>query len=179
MVQLKSAREIEVMAAGGRLLAETHALMARELRPGMTTWDIDRIAEEFIAGHPGARAAFKGLYGFPGSVCTSVNEEIVHGIPSKKRVLYFTSLFPCWSETFIVREIDELIRLGVDVRIVSLKHPIEKMVQNDAQALLGRPRLLILDEPTNGLDPRAREEMLELIIDLPKKRGCAVLLSTG
>lgn len=55
-----------------------------------------------------------------------------------KRVLYFTSLFPCWSETFIVREIDELIRLGVDVRIVSLKHPVEKMVQNDAQALLDR-----------------------------------------
>ena len=58
--------------------------------------------------------------------------------PIKKRVLYFTSLFPCWSETFIVREIDELIRLGVDVRIVSLKHPVEKMVQNDAQALLDR-----------------------------------------
>jgi glycosyltransferase involved in cell wall biosynthesis len=58
--------------------------------------------------------------------------------PIKKRVLYFTSLFPCWSETFIVREIDELIRLGVDVRIVSLKHPVEKLVQNDARALLDR-----------------------------------------
>jgi len=54
------------------------------------------------------------------------------------RVLYFTSLFPCWSETFIVREIDELMRLGVDVRIVSLKHPVEKMIQSDAQALLDR-----------------------------------------
>lgn len=54
------------------------------------------------------------------------------------RVIYFTSLFPCWSETFIVREIDELLRLGVDVRIVSLKHPVEKMVQSDAQAMLDR-----------------------------------------
>lgn len=54
------------------------------------------------------------------------------------KVLYFTSLFPCWSETFIVREIDELIRLGVDVRIVSLKRPVEKMVQSDAAALLDR-----------------------------------------
>lgn len=54
------------------------------------------------------------------------------------RVVYFTSLFPCWSETFIVREINELIRLGVDVRIVSLKHPSEHMVQSDARALLGR-----------------------------------------
>lgn len=54
------------------------------------------------------------------------------------RVLYLVSLFPCWSETFIVREIDELIRLGVDVRIVSLKHATEKLVQSDAQALLDR-----------------------------------------
>jgi colanic acid/amylovoran biosynthesis glycosyltransferase len=54
------------------------------------------------------------------------------------RVLYFVSLFPCWSETFIVREINELIKLGVDVRIVSLKHPVEKLVQSDAKALLDR-----------------------------------------
>lgn len=54
------------------------------------------------------------------------------------RVLYFTSLFPCWSETFIAREIGELIRLGVDVRIVSLKHPVEKVVQSESAALLGR-----------------------------------------
>lgn len=54
------------------------------------------------------------------------------------KVLYFTSLFPCWSETFIVREIDELIRRGVDIRIVSLKHPVEKLVQSDAAALHDR-----------------------------------------
>jgi colanic acid/amylovoran biosynthesis glycosyltransferase len=54
------------------------------------------------------------------------------------KVIYFTSLFPCWSETFIVREIDELIRLGVDIHIVSLKHPVEKLVQSDAAALLDR-----------------------------------------
>lgn len=54
------------------------------------------------------------------------------------RVVYFVSLFPCWSETFIVRELHELLRLGVDVRIVSLKDPEEKLVQSDAQALLDR-----------------------------------------
>lgn len=54
------------------------------------------------------------------------------------RVIYFVSLFPCWSETFIVREINELIKLGVDVRIVSLKHASEKLVQSDAKALLDR-----------------------------------------
>lgn len=54
------------------------------------------------------------------------------------RVVYFVSLFPCWSETFIVREIQQLLQLGVDVRIVSLKHPSEKLVQSDAEALLDR-----------------------------------------
>ena len=88
MIQLKSAREIEVMAAGGKLLARTHALLAAALKPGMTTWDLDKLAEDFVSSHPGARAAFKGLYGFPGSVCISVNEEIVHGIPSRSRVLH-------------------------------------------------------------------------------------------
>lgn len=87
MIQLKSAREIEVMAAGGRILAATHALMTSELKPGMSTWDLDKLAEDFIRSHRGATAAFKGLYGFPGSVCISVNEEIVHGIPSRGRVL--------------------------------------------------------------------------------------------
>ncbi len=58
--------------------------------------------------------------------------------PQKLRVLYVVSLFPCWSETFIVREIDELLRRGVDVRIVSLKYSAEAWVQSDAQALLGR-----------------------------------------
>ncbi len=58
--------------------------------------------------------------------------------PVTTRVVYLVSLFPCWSETFIVREIQELLRLGVDVRIVSLKHASERLVQSDAQALLDR-----------------------------------------
>jgi methionyl aminopeptidase len=57
------------------------------VRPGVTTKDLDAIAEEFIRSHEGATPAFKGLYGFPASVCTSINEEIVHGIPSARRVL--------------------------------------------------------------------------------------------
>jgi methionyl aminopeptidase len=87
VIQLKSAREIEIMARGGRILGATLALLRRETRPGVSTADLDAIAEEFIRSHPGAVPAFKGLYGFPGSVCTSINNEIVHGIPSRKRVL--------------------------------------------------------------------------------------------
>jgi methionyl aminopeptidase len=87
MIQLKSAREIEIMAEGGRILAQTVAMLEREVRPGMSTADIDTLAEQFIRGHDGAVPAFKGLYGFPGRVCTSINHEIVHGIPSRRRVL--------------------------------------------------------------------------------------------
>ena len=87
MVQLKSSREIDVMAAGGKILAATHEAVCQAVRPGVSTLDLDRVAEDFIRGHEGAVPSFKGLYGFPASICASVNEEIVHGIPSAKRVL--------------------------------------------------------------------------------------------
>lgn len=87
MIQLKSQREIEVMARGGQILAETVSLMEQSVRPGISTRDLDKIAEEFIRSHPGAVPSFKGLYNFPASICTSINNEIVHGIPSRKRVL--------------------------------------------------------------------------------------------
>ncbi len=87
MIQLKSEREIDIMARGGEILAATVHLLETSVRPGMTTLELDRMAEEFIASHPGAVPAFKGLYNFPASICTSINQEIVHGIPSKKRVI--------------------------------------------------------------------------------------------
>ena len=87
MVQLKSQREIETMAAGGAILAATHQRVREAVRPGATTMDLDEVAEDFIRSHEGATPSFKGLYGFPASICASINEEIVHGIPSQKRVL--------------------------------------------------------------------------------------------
>ena len=87
MITLKSPREIETMAHAGRIVAGVLALLRRETRAGMSTEDLDRIAEAFIRSHPGATPSFKGLYGFPKTLCTSINQEIVHGIPSKKRVL--------------------------------------------------------------------------------------------
>jgi len=87
VIQLKSQREIEIMARGGKILAETVRLMERTVQPGMTTADLDAIAEEFIRSHDGAVPSFKGLYDFPASICSSINNEIVHGIPSKKRRL--------------------------------------------------------------------------------------------
>ena len=87
MITLKSSREIETMARAGRIVAGTLALMRDIVRPGMTTEDLDAAAEAFIRGHPGAVPSFKGLYGFPKTLCTSIDEEIVHGIPSSRRVL--------------------------------------------------------------------------------------------
>ncbi|HEU4700761.1 MAG TPA: type I methionyl aminopeptidase [Gemmatimonadales bacterium] len=87
MITLKSPRELERMAQAGRILAATLQRMREILRPGLTTEDLDREAEAFIRSHDGATPSFKGLYGFPKSLCISVDEEIVHGIPSPKRVL--------------------------------------------------------------------------------------------
>jgi methionyl aminopeptidase len=87
MITLKSGREIEIMARAGRIVAGTLDLVRRIVRPGMTTEDLDAAAEEFIRGHDGAVPSFKGLYGFPKTLCTSIDEEIVHGIPSSRRVL--------------------------------------------------------------------------------------------
>ncbi len=87
MIQLKSVREIDTMALGGRILAATHEVVKNAIRPGVSTLQLDTIAEEFIRSHEGAVPAFKGLYGFSGAICLSVNEEIVHGIPSAKRIL--------------------------------------------------------------------------------------------
>lgn len=87
MITIKSPREIETMAAAGRIVAETLALVARHARPGVSTEALDRLAEAFIRSHPRARPSFKGLYDFPASLCTSINHEIVHGIPSARRIL--------------------------------------------------------------------------------------------
>jgi methionyl aminopeptidase len=87
VIQLKSAREIDLMAQGGQILARTVEMLRGAVRPGMSTLDLDKLAEDFIRSHEGATPAFKGLYGFPGSICSSLNNEIVHGIPSARRVL--------------------------------------------------------------------------------------------
>ena len=87
MIQLKSPRELETMAAGGRILAATHQHVKPVIEPGVSTLALDAMVESFIRSHAGATPSFKGLYGFPGSACVSLNDEIVHGIPSGKRIL--------------------------------------------------------------------------------------------
>ena len=87
MVTLKSPRELEIMTRAGGIVAATLVHMRTILEPGMTTEDLDAAAESFIRSHAGAAPSFKGLYGFPKTLCTSIDDEIVHGIPSSRRAL--------------------------------------------------------------------------------------------
>ena len=80
MIIIKNHLEIDSMRRAGRLVGETLNLIETKIKPGITTKELDRIAEEFITKH-GAKPSFKGLYGFPSSLCISVNNEVVHGIP--------------------------------------------------------------------------------------------------
>jgi methionyl aminopeptidase len=86
VILLKSSRELEHMRAAGRILAEVKARLKALVRPGASTKDIDEDIEAFIVGK-GAAPAFKGYRGYPATVCASINEEVVHGIPSAKRKL--------------------------------------------------------------------------------------------
>ena len=86
MIHLKSAREIELMRGASKIVAEILVELREQCRQGVSTGDLDRIAEDLIKKKK-ARPAFKGYRGFPACVCISVNDEVVHGIPSPKRVL--------------------------------------------------------------------------------------------
>ncbi len=83
MIILKTPEEIEVMAQASKLVAETLEALKKEVRPGVTTEQLDRLAEAFIVAR-GGRPAFKGYRNYPKTLCASVNEQVVHGIPSKR-----------------------------------------------------------------------------------------------
>ena len=85
-ITIKSNKEIELMREAGKILAITHEELEKALRPGMSTWDINRIGEEVIRSY-GCIPSFLNYNGYPASICVSVNNEVVHGIPSKKKFI--------------------------------------------------------------------------------------------
>ncbi len=85
MISIKSPSEIEKMRAAGRLTAQARALAGSMIRPGVTTLEIDREVRRFIESH-GAKPSFLGYGGFPGSICASVNEVVIHGIPGHRKL---------------------------------------------------------------------------------------------
>lgn len=86
MITIKSAREIECLREAGRIVALTHQELKKHLHPGISTLELDEIAEKTIRSY-GATPSFKGYGGFPGSICASINEVVVHGIPKKNIIL--------------------------------------------------------------------------------------------
>lgn len=83
MIVLKTAEEIELMALASKIVAEAQQVLLKEVKPGITTLWLDTVAEEFIRDR-GGTPAFKGYRNYPNTLCTSVNEEVVHGIPSRR-----------------------------------------------------------------------------------------------
>ncbi len=83
---LKSPREIQIMREAGRIVARVHEALAGAVRPGVSTWDLDQLAFETMARY-NATSCFLGYRGFPANICASINQELVHGIPSKDRIL--------------------------------------------------------------------------------------------
>ncbi len=83
MIVIKSKQQIELMREAGKIVAETHQILKEAVRPGISTLELDKIAEDNIRKY-NAIPSFKGYGGFPGSICASVNDEVVHGIPSSR-----------------------------------------------------------------------------------------------
>ena len=85
MIVLKSNHEIDLMREAGHIVAKTHEKLAQAIKPGITTIELDKIAAGVIKKHD-AKPSFKGYHGFPASICTSINEEVVHGIPGIRKL---------------------------------------------------------------------------------------------
>jgi methionyl aminopeptidase len=135
---LKSSQAIARMKRSGRIVAETLDAVRKMVRPGVSTAELDEVAERTIRSHDGARPAFKGYRGFPATLCVSLNEEVVHGIPSRKRVLrkgnivsldvgvYFDGYYADAAITVSVDDVPEEVRRFLDVTEMSLQMGLDQ-----------------------------------------------------
>lgn len=141
MIILKNDKEIDLMRKAGRTLAETLLLVESKVKPGITTAELDRIAEEFITKQ-GGKPSFKGLYGFPSALCISINEQVVHGFPSSYKLqdgdivsidcgVFLDGFHSDAARTFPVGEISEISKKLIDVTEKSFFKGIEKAVEGN------------------------------------------------
>lgn len=137
MIKLKSAREIKLMHDAGKIAAMVLQELEKAIAPGMTTAALDKIAEKLIRG-AGGEPAFLGYHGFPASICTSVNDEVVHGIPGLRRLkegdiisidvgVCLKGYYSDTAATFGVGKISSLARRLIDVTRQSLEEGISAM----------------------------------------------------
>jgi methionyl aminopeptidase len=141
VITLKSKDEIEKIRRAGQVVAEAIVRTAEHLKPGVTTLDLDRIAEEYITSQ-GMIPAFKGYLGFRHTLCLSINEEVVHGIPSKKRVLkegdilgidcgaIYEGFYGDSARTLACGQVDGKVQELLEVTRQSLDKGIEQMYPN-------------------------------------------------
>ncbi|MNO30615.1 Methionine aminopeptidase 1 [compost metagenome] len=141
MIILKNDKEIDLMRKAGRTLAEALLLVESKVKPGITTAELDRIAEEFITKQ-GGKPSFKGLYGFPSALCISINEQVVHGFPSSYKLqdgdivsidcgVFLDGFHSDAARTFPVGEISEISKKLIDVTEKSFFKGIEKAVEGN------------------------------------------------
>lgn len=156
MIILKTRREIEIMRKAGRLVAESHELVRKYIKPGITTKELDQIVEDFLKSQ-NAIPTFKGYNKFPYSICASVNEEVVHGMPGERKLkegdiisvdigATFEGYVGDSAKTFFVGEVDDEKRRLVEVtrqsfyegikfakescRLSDISHAIQEYVEN-------------------------------------------------
>ena len=86
MVSIKSEREIALMREAGKILARVHGALKEAIKPGISTYDVDRLGEKLIRSY-GCIPSFKNYNGYPAAICVSVNDEVVHGIPNRRHIL--------------------------------------------------------------------------------------------
>jgi methionyl aminopeptidase len=139
MIVLKTRRELEIMREAGRILAITHEELRKQVKPGMSTYEVDKIGEEIIRSF-GCIPSFLNYNGYPASICVSINDEVVHGIPTKKRIIQdddivsldagviYKGYHSDAARTLIMPEASEEVRQLVKVTKESFFKGIEKAV---------------------------------------------------
>jgi len=137
MIQIKSQADIEIMAEGGKILAKIMKTLEKKVKPGITTKELDRLAESLIL-KSGGKCSFKGYEGFPACLCTSVNEEIVHAIPSNRILkegdiisldlgIFYKGFHTDMAITIPVGKVDPEVQRLIRVTKKALKRGIKKV----------------------------------------------------
>tara|TARA_Y100001970_G_scaffold292879_1_gene436323 strand:- start:3210 stop:3935 length:726 start_codon:yes stop_codon:yes gene_type:complete len=154
---------MDTIALAGSIIARCHAELSERIVPGVSTGEIDEFVEKFIVAHERAIPAFKGLYGFPGSACISLNEEVVHGIPSTKRILCEGDIVSVdigvqldgWysdsARTFSVGLISEEARALLDVTSLALAAAIKATVPGNHVGDIGAAVVDICEDTDYGI----------------------------
>ncbi|MCE5273186.1 type I methionyl aminopeptidase [bacterium] len=149
MVFLKTRFEIEKIREAGKIVAEVLARVEKEIRPGISTLELDELAERIILAHPDSRPAFKGYGGFPGTLCVSLNNEVVHGIPKRDRILaesdvvsvdvgaFHRGYYADAAATFVVGPADERRARLIDSCRRALEAGIAQAVMNNRVGDIG------------------------------------------